>query len=221
MSAAPSFIVAILDNGSMCARFTLRRPLNVVMKELADSLPVGLFDYDPKPAYNIAPTQKVAAVRATADVGRNELVPLKWGLSRVSWKLSCAVLRGGTGGNTGPLLDTGKPGKKQPWHFHLHGDKPFAFAGLWECWKPPEGEPVKTCVIVTTAANELAAKYHDRMPVIVDSGDYARWLDPSSPADKLAPLLECRFVGDLEVAAANPLVNNPRNQGPQLLIAQA
>jgi hypothetical protein len=63
------------------------------------------------------------------------------GLSRVRWKLSRTVLRGGTGGNTGPLLDTGAKGKKQPWHFHLPGDAPFAFAGLWECWRPPEGEP--------------------------------------------------------------------------------
>jgi putative SOS response-associated peptidase YedK len=112
---------------------------------------------------------------------------------------------------------TGKPGSKQPWHFHLHGDKPFAFAGLWECWKQPDGEPLETGVIVTTAANEVAAKYHDRMPVIIDCGDYARWLDPTSSADALRPLLESRAVEGLEVAAANPLVNNPRNQGPQLL----
>jgi putative SOS response-associated peptidase YedK len=113
---------------------------------------------------------------------------------------------------------TGKPGKKQPWHFHLPDDKPFAFAGLWEHWKPPEGDPIETCVIVTTAANELASKYHDRMPVIVDSGDYARWLDPAAGSPELLPLLESRTVNGLEVAAANPLVNNPRNQGPELLV---
>ena len=44
-------------------------------------LPVGLFDWHPEPRYNIAPTQKVAAVRATADAGGRDLVPLKWGLS--------------------------------------------------------------------------------------------------------------------------------------------
>jgi putative SOS response-associated peptidase YedK len=64
----------------MCARFTLRRRLNLVMKELAEMLPVGLFDWDPPPRYNIAPTQQVAAVRATADAGARELVALKWGL---------------------------------------------------------------------------------------------------------------------------------------------
>jgi putative SOS response-associated peptidase YedK len=139
----------------------------------------------------------------------------------VRWKLSCTVLRGGAGGNTRPLLDTGKTGKKQPWHFHLHDAKPFTFAGLWEHWKPPEGDPIETCVIVTTAANEVASKYHDRMPVIVDAGDCSRWPDPTAGASDLLPRLESRTVDGLAVVAANPLVNNPRNQGPELLVPSA
>jgi len=65
----------------MCVRFTRRRRLNLVMKELAEMMPVGLFDWGPEPRYNIAPTQQVAAVRATADAGQREVVPLKWGLT--------------------------------------------------------------------------------------------------------------------------------------------
>jgi putative SOS response-associated peptidase YedK len=65
----------------MCARFTLRRRLNLVIQELAELMPQpGLFDWDPTPCFNVAPTQRVAAVRATADAGGRELVPLKWGL---------------------------------------------------------------------------------------------------------------------------------------------
>src|SRR3954469_21625403 len=75
---------------------------------------------------------------------------------------------------------TGKPGKKQPWHFHLKDDGLFAFAGLWEWWRPEEEEPVETCAIVTTSANELNARYHDRMPIVVDLADYAHWLDPAA-----------------------------------------
>ena len=56
------------------------------MQELADTPPIGLFDFDPEPAYNIAPTQKVAAIRATVDAGQNELVPRKWGLIS-SWSM--------------------------------------------------------------------------------------------------------------------------------------
>jgi putative SOS response-associated peptidase YedK len=223
----------------MCARFTLRRSLNLVVKELADTLDVGLFDWDPGPAYNICPTQKVTAVRPTADAGRFELVPLKWGLIP-SWSkdaklaTSCINARAETVA-TKPafrsafkrrrclvLTDgwyewTGKPGHKQPWHFRFPNDRAFAFAGLWEHWNPPEGEPVETCTIVTTAANEFSAKYHDRTPVILDPGDYRRWLDVATPTDRLLLLLDSRPVDGLEVHAANPLVNNPRNQGPELL----
>ena len=202
--------------------------------------PAGLFDFDPEPAYNLAPTQKVAAVLAPADPGKNELVPLKWGLIP-SWSkdpkiaticINCraeaiavkpAFRSAFKRRRCLSLADgffewTGKPGKKQPCHLHLHGDeKPFDFAGLWEHWKPPDGDPVETCVIVTAAANEFSAKYHDRMPVIVDGADYGRWLDPSTAAADLMPLLAMRPVEGMEVAAANPLVNNPRNQGPELL----
>jgi putative SOS response-associated peptidase YedK len=196
-------------------------------------------DWDPTPAYNVCPTQKVAATRPTADAGRYELVPLKWGLIP-SWSKdpkiasSCINARGETV-TTKPafrsafkkrrcliLADgyyewTGKPGKKQPWHFHLPGDAPFAFAGLWECWRPEGQEPVETCTIVTTAANEFSAKYHDRMPVIVDPPDYSLWLDPGTPTDRLMPLLDSRPVAGMDVVAVNPAVNNPRNQGPGCL----
>src|SRR5437773_2380172 len=45
--------------------------------------------------------------------------------------------------------------KKQPWRFRVKGGEPFAFAGLWEFWKSPEGEPVESCTIITTDANDV------------------------------------------------------------------
>jgi putative SOS response-associated peptidase YedK len=88
---------------------------------------------------------------------------------------------------------------------------------MWESWHRPEGEPVETCTIVTTAANEAAAKYHDRMPVVIDPAECARWLDPASPAADLLPMLESRVVEGMEVAAANPVVNNPRRDAADLI----
>jgi putative SOS response-associated peptidase YedK len=228
----------------MCARFTLRRRLNLVLQELVEIMldPAAASDWDPTPAFNICPTQNVAAIRPTADADRNEPVPLKWGLIP-SWSndpkiaTSCINARGETVA-TKPafrsafkkrrcliLADgyyewTGEKGKKQPWHFHLPDDRAFAFAGLWECWRPEGQEPVETCTIVTTAANEFSAKYHDRMPVIVESTDYSLWLDPAAPTDRLLPLLDSRPVAGMEVVAVNPAVNNPRNQGPDLLTPQ-
>jgi putative SOS response-associated peptidase YedK len=65
---------------------------------------------------------------------------------------------------------TGKPGKRQAWYLRLLTDAPFPFAGRWECWRPEGAEPVETCAIVTTGANEFSANCLDGMPVIVDRG---------------------------------------------------
>jgi putative SOS response-associated peptidase YedK len=224
----------------MCARFTLRRRLNLVIQEMRELMvDAGEFEWDKAPAYNICPTQTVAAVRPTADAGHHELVPLKWGLIP-SWSKDPKIATSCINARSESVADkpafrpafkrrrcliladgyyewTGKPGKKQPWHFHLPNDAAFVFAGLWECWRPEGQEPVETCTIVTTAANEFAAKYHDRMPVIVDAGDYDLWLNPATPTDKLVPLLDSRPVAGMEVVAVNPAVNNPRNQGPECL----
>ncbi len=68
--------------------------------------------------------------------------------------------------------------------------RPFAFAGLWEAWRPESGPPLLTCCILTTGANELVRPVHDRMPVVLDPRHYALWTDRAvqNPAD-LAPLL--------------------------------
>lgn len=68
--------------------------------------------------------------------------------------------------------------RKQPWCFFLRSGNPFAFAGLYESWVPPAGDPVTTCAIVTTQANELVAPVHDRMPVILSPESYDFWLNP-------------------------------------------
>jgi putative SOS response-associated peptidase YedK len=52
---------------------------------------------------------------------------------------------------------------------------PFGLGRLWENWKDPtSGESTRTFAIITTDANELVALIHDRMPLILAPGDYAR-----------------------------------------------
>jgi putative SOS response-associated peptidase YedK len=138
------------------------------------------------------------------------------GLSRVRWKLSRTVLKGGTDGNTGPLLDTGPPKKRQPYHFHMQHGRPFAFAGLWECWNR-DGESVESFTIITTQANELLAKYHDWMPVIVHPNDFDVWL--RGEPDDAAVVLQPYPSNAMTAVAVSTRVNNPRNEGPELLAA--
>ena len=54
---------------------------------------------------------------------------------------------------------------KQPYAFELQNGNLFAFAGLWDAWKDPQGHWLQSFAIVTTEANELMSRIHPRMPV--------------------------------------------------------
>ena len=52
----------------------------------------------------------------------------------------------------------------------------MTFAGLWDLWHPPDGQPLKSFAIITTPANELLAPLHGRMPVVLPPNRWAAWL---------------------------------------------
>lgn len=67
---------------------------------------------------------------------------------------------------------------KQPYCFEVNDGVLFAFAGLWDRWKDPSGQWIKSCSILTTTPNAVTSSVHDRMPVILDPDCYDLWLDP-------------------------------------------
>jgi putative SOS response-associated peptidase YedK len=79
---------------------------------------------------------------------------------------------------------------KQPYAIGLKSGAPFALAGIWENWRRPGTEAwVRTFAVVTCPANELMARLHDRMPVILPREAYERWLagiEPD-PRDLMVP----------------------------------
>jgi len=112
-------------------------------------------------------------------------------------------------------------GGRQPYRIFRADGRPLALAGLWAGWKNPESDEVRrTFTIVTTTPNAVVAELHNRMPVIVPDEAWARWLDPR-PTDlaELRALLEPSDEIALEITPASRLVNDVRNDGPQLLLA--
>ncbi len=106
------------------------------------------------------------------------------------------------------------PGCKMPWRITLKDNEPFAFAGLWERWeKAPDGIPVESCTIVTTAANRLLRPLHDRMPVILAPADHAAWLGEDQVRD-VAELLRPYPSEALRAYRVSTAVNNVKNDGP-------
>lgn len=102
-------------------------------------------------------------------------------------------------------------GQKQPYHIRLPDERPFGLAGLWERWDKGD-QPIESCAILTTEANELMQSIHDRMPVILPPEQYGLWLDPrNGDTGKLAKLLRPFPSEEMVAYKVSTLVNNPRN----------
>lgn len=218
----------------MCGRFSQTATPSEVTQQFSVTDP--LFPS----RYNIAPAQSVAAIRINSDSTVRTLVMLRWGLIP-SWakdpkigyqcinakaetvaekpsfrsafkKRRCLVLATG-------FYEWQIQGRtKQPIWIGLRSKRPFAFAGLWEQWQPPEGAPLETCTIITTEPNDLMAPIHKRMPVILAPTSYDQWLDPTyQQIDPLKALLGSYPSEELTAYPVSTLVNNPRNDTPQCL----
>ncbi len=221
----------------MCGRFTLalspEELAQLMALDAALDRELGL-----APRWNIAPGQELlAAVQDSPDAPR-EPRAFKWGLVP-GWAEDPAVgnrminARGETAAEK-PSFRTAfsrrrclipadgfyewqrRGSKKRPWIFRVTDEPGFCMAGLWETWIPSAGDPLHTCTILTTEANDLLRPIHDRMPVILRRTDYERWL--TAQPDEAAGLRELLRPFPAEGMAAWPvstLVNSPRNDAPE------
>jgi len=219
----------------MCGRFNQTASPEVIAQQFALDDP-PLF----KPRYNIAPSQPIAAIRIEPDTTTRKLVLLRWGLIP-SWAKDtkignqCINAKAETVAEKSSfrsafkkrrclVITTGfyewqvRGAVKQPMLIGLQSKRPFAFAGLWEHWKPTEGEPIESCTIITTEPNDLMASIHNRMPVILAPASYDQWLDPTfQNIETLNGLLRPYPSEELTAFPVSTLVNNPRHDAPQCL----
>jgi putative SOS response-associated peptidase YedK len=80
------------------------------------------------------------------------------------------------------------PTGKQPYYYTALDGSPLTFAGLWDEWKDTgTGEPLKSCTMMVTNANDLARKIHDRMPVLLQPKDFDSWLAGTAGTKVLRP----------------------------------
>ena len=108
--------------------------------------------------------------------------------------------------------------RRQPYLFTVTDQTIFSLAGLWNEMELPTGETLRSYVVVTTAPNAVAAEIHDRMPAILRPDDEAEWLDPEVIAARRVTRLLRPYPADLtEAYPVSSAVNDPRNDGPDLL----
>ena len=214
----------------MCSRYFLDADGNII----AYTFQVPVHERIRK-RFNIAPTQEAPVIRVDAK-GTREVALLRWGLVP-GWAKDLAVgskmiNARAEGVHAKPAFRAalrerrclvpasgffewkGIAGQKQPFAITLPGRALFAFAGLWETWKPSGGAAVETFTIVTTDANERIAEVHDRMPVILPREAEEAWLSG-------APLEACKLLtpysGAMELRAVSRVVSNSKNDVPECL----
>ena len=105
--------------------------------------------------------------------------------------------------------------KRTPFFIRLKSGRPFGFAGIWSLKRGDKRTRLATCALATCPPNELMAKIHNRMPVILPADARDRWLDPGSEETELRSLLVPLPAEDLEAYEVSPLVNSPRNDSPE------
>ena len=224
----------------MCGRYYRRSDKQRLAEafHLGD-LPSGLVlpDWD----YNVAPTTFQPVIREGKEDGSRELVLMRWGLVPYFTKQLADVQGISTINARAEVLESSPTWRvpfrkrrclvpadgffewkkldaktRQAYAISLRQDGPFAFAGLWDAWKSSDGAWLQSFSIVTTEANELMAQVHTRMPVIVASSNYDRWLERDAerpPSDLLRPY----DAEAMQASPCNPLVGNVRNNGPDML----
>jgi putative SOS response-associated peptidase YedK len=186
----------------MCGRARLASDYSEIKIQL------GLSDFAAAPnlraSWNIAPTDDVLCV--VRDEASGTRVPhiMRWGLIpawsrdgemkqptfnarsesiaftpsfRDAWraKRRCLVVTDG--------FYEWRKGDRQPFAIACTKDRLTVLAGLWEEWRSPSGERIKSCTVLTTGANDLLAPLHDRMPVILAERDWPAWLGETSAGE--------------------------------------
>jgi len=218
----------------MCGRFTLAIDLDTLIDAFPEFKPPATL----QPRYNIAPTQPIAAI---ANDGQQQVTFFHWGLvpswakdrtigarminARAETLAEKPAFRAAYRRRRCLILADGfyewrkEPGSKRktPFYIHMASGAPFAFAGLWELWRPDES-PLYSCTIITTEPNALVAPIHNRMPVILPTAAYDDWLDPAerNPAG-LQKLLQPYPTSEMAATPVSTLVNNPANETPDCI----
>ena len=222
----------------MCGRFTLTSN----MDELQARFDFEARDLVFRPRYNVAPTQGVVAVLSDRDnPGRNRAEMMRWGLipfwakdakigarminARAETVAQKPAFRNALGKRRCLILADGfyewrKEEKgKTPMYITSRDKAPFAMAGLFETWKSPEDEIIRSCTIITTSPNSLMEQIHDRMPVILPREAEATWLDQQvEDQQALTSLLVPYPAEEMEAYVVSTLVNSAKNDFPECLM---
>jgi putative SOS response-associated peptidase YedK len=225
------------SSSPMCGRYASFLPPDVIARLFGTKNPLPNL----KPTWNMAPTMDGPVVRRHPDTGERHLDALTWGFIPAFTK-TLKEARRPVNARAETIASSGMfrnafakrrcivpaaafyewqagPAGKTPYAIARADGNPLAFAGIWEGWRSPNGDIVRTYAIVTTTANAQMSVLHERMPVILEPTDWTGWLgeEAGDPASLMRPSAE----GVLRLWQVDKRVGNVRNDGPDLLVPLA
>ncbi len=230
----------------MCGRYTLvKKPISIGSEDrgkIKFPRSSGGKPYSFHARYNIAPTQSNLVIRKDSDGDALAASEMRWGLVP-SWSKTGSTSSILINARSETIAD--KPSFKaayqrrrclapadgyyewkrqrsinQPYYLQLKDEELFYMAAIWETWHDPAGNSSDSYAILTTLANALASKIHDRMPVILQNDEALEWLD----GDPEMIETESRFnffaaisPERMQCRPVNPIVNNNQNDTPECI----
>jgi putative SOS response-associated peptidase YedK len=223
----------------MCGRFTQERPAS----DLADIFAAEPLADELGARYNVAPTDEAFVVVERED--RRAVTAYRWGLiphwstdARSASRMFNARAETVTASPAfreafrrrrcivpvDSFYEWKREGTiRQPYRVARADGLPLALAGLWAGWREPATEQVRrTFTIVTSTPNGAMVDLHDRMPVVLEEGQWDRWLvdgraGPAADEDELLAMLQPTDAIELRIYPVNRHVNDVRRDGPDLI----
>jgi putative SOS response-associated peptidase YedK len=222
----------------MCGRARLSSDVSEI--KLVFSIPTHRPTPNFPPCWNVAPTDSLPVVRYDAKAGERSLDLLRWGLVPFWAKdlhVGFANINAKAEGiETKPAFreafqrrrclvpvdgfyewkktETGK----QPYAIALADRRLMALAGLWENWRSPAGEWMRSFAIITTRPNELCAELHNRMPAVLKREVWSLWLgEEPADQDELKALLTPFPSEEMTCWPVSSRVGNVRNNDASLI----
>src|ERR1700712_3110322 len=178
----------------MCGRYASFLPPDLIARLFGTTNPLPNLG----PTWNMAPTMNGPVVRRHPESGERPLDLLTWGLVP-SFTKDLKAARKPVNARAETVAASGMfrmalakrrclvpaaafyewkttPNGKVPHAIAQADGDPLALAGIWEGWRSPDGDVLRTFAIITIEANAQMAVMHDRMPVILEAGDWPVWL---------------------------------------------
>jgi putative SOS response-associated peptidase YedK len=216
----------------MCGRYASATPADRIHRlfRTVNSTP------NIQPTWNMAPSRDAPVVRLHPETKQRHLGLLRWGLVP-HWVKDLKSNRQPINARAETLATTPMfrdafarrrclvpadafyewqvtEGAKLPWAIARADNETMVFAGLWEGWRGPEGDVVRSFTIVTTSANATLRPLHERMPVVLEPDAWPLWLGEVE-GDTASVLRPSTTV--FRTWRVTNAVNNVRNDRPELL----